>query len=1499
MEINHPIGQSMGRSVSETDLPSEQVFKADLTLRDYIRGPRGMDLDLFLLLARSMAASVGRLHQQMMIHLDLRPERVGISPSGNEAYLIDSGYAVHRTAEGYPYLSGGVLESSLPYCSPENTGRMHRSVDERSDLYSLGVIFYEMLAGRPPFQSDQPLEWVYMHLAQSPPPLANLTQPLPEGLEAIIMKLLEKNPDKRYPSVGVLLADLDKIGRPHDIHLIEQGLRGREHEMSMLTQAFYSACLGSTEMVYVSGEPGIGKTSLIEEVLRKQQQDRDFYYITGKFEQLSKESPYYPIIQAFRGLMRHLLGQRKDQSILWRQKLQEVLGANVHVIADIIPEAGLILASDDVPALEELQANESKKRFIYAFRKFVQALASKEHPLVLFIDDLQWADASSLQLIHALLSDPECQYLMIVCAFRPTETDRAKLPGYEADGSITAQAVVRHIHLSQLGLTEMNQIVMETLHSPADTTRSLTELLYHQSKGNPFHFKQILLRLQDDHILNYNHEERCWQWNLEKVLEQVPRYAIHELMEHKLHRLPMDAQELLKIAACVGSTFHPSLITSVYYQGSENVEGIDWSAIEAEGMIVALEAEMYRFTHDNIQKLIYNGIDDESRQDIHIRIGQILYGKDDAYGENSLFDAVNHLNRGSARMKNPQDILQLVRLNLDAGHQAKSSTAYDIALGYFRKGVELLSPGDWDHEFELIFELHAQKAECEYLCGNSADSERDIDFLLGRARSPVERSRVQMIRIMQYINQGRYHESTALGLASLREHQIYISPHPSKYLLLMEGKRIEANLGKEFGQLVYLEEMSDQERISAMNLIYAIIPSTFFTNKEVFFLLTCRAIQLTLKHGNTPASAAIYTAMGMLLGTALGKFEKGYAIAKLGVELSERYNVTSIKSNTYTMFGSVLCQFGGNAREGDSYLIKALQYGLDSGDYVFASYAMGAHVNSLYTRASLSELTRTIAEYMDVLDTTKDEFVRKNFYLYQQVILALQGKKPVPASFSGPDFDEEQFLEQIRREETSATTLFQFSTYKTQLSYLTGQYAEAMEWAEQAEIYEDYATHLPHLPECLFYASLAIMAAPSRSRADAQKLNRHLQRFRRWTQCGPENHQARYDLLQAEFARISGEWREAEAMYDQAIRTARELEDFHVTSMAGEAAANYYLECGKSKTAGYYLQLAVEGYKQWGVQLKVSELEELIQQVQRQEKRLPTYERTLALQDQEIAAADQAAGDISTLRSAPHSVDSIDLAAILKTTQAITHQMTLDTVLAEIMNTIMKHAGASKGALLTGTEDTLVIQVYSDSGASPITSSSELSDSSLLPEGIIRYVFRSQEDIYYNGGEESWLIHNPYIAQHQPQSALCIPVTVHGTMMGVLYLENKLAQHVFMPGRTAVLQAMASHGIFMCVLQSAPELPYVQPDTGESGEEEHLGPDTIEEPLTERELEVLALLAAGLTNKEIAERLVIAIGTVKVHVKNIFAKLKVNRRINAIAQAKELRLISDHTRRSV
>ncbi|SEO99913.1 AAA family ATPase [Paenibacillus sp. OK076] len=1487
------------RDSGKEGLPLDRIRNdaPKITLKEFIEHYSPMKLEVFLPLARAIVSCVGNVHRLQTLHLDLRPEHIDVLNNGYEVSLNTSGCTVLRSAEGYirPHpIESGIPEGSLPYCSPENTGRMQRQIDERSDLYSLGAIFYEMLTGRLPFLANTALEWVYLHLAQSPSPLNLSGIHGSDALESIVMKLLEKNPDSRYPNTAYLLADLDRIGQSADTLLTESDFHGRLHEMSVLIQAFDSACLGSTEMMYVAGEAGMGKTSLIHQVFRNEQHARPFFYITGKFEQLSMESPYQPIIQAFRGLIRHLLGETKQASMQWGHKLREALGIYAGVITSIIPEADMILGQ--VPAVEELPANESKKRFVHAFRKFVQTLATRECPLVLFIDDVQWADSSSLQLIDALLCDPESQYLMIVCAYRQAETDVSQLPGYQADGSAALQAVIRHIHLSPLGLEDMNGIVTAKLNSDTHATQSLTELLYQQSGGNPFHFQQILLRLQDDQTLLYDEEHRHWQWDLGQIIEHNLSYSVQDLITLKLRRLNEEAQELLQVAACVGSTFHSKFIALVVNQHAEVLLPL-WSMIVAEGMIMPTSDQQFKFAHDHIQKQIYSSMDVTSRQALHLRIGSCLR---DLYPENEehTYEKVHHLNRGSASIADPQEILRLVQLNADAGHRAKSASAHDVALGYFRQAIELLPAGYWEMAFETCFELHIQRAECEYLCGHHAQSEQEIELLLERARNPVERSKVQMIRIMQYINQGKYSEGTALGLECLHDLRISITPNPGKFTLFIESKRIEWMLQNRYEQLTHLEEMQDQERISAMNLIFAITPSTFFTNKKVFFLLMCRAIQLSLQYGNTPVSAAVYSAYGLLQGIALGKFERGYAMGKVGMELSNRYNIPSIQSRTYTMFGGVLCQFVGDAREGDMYLEDAIQMGMNSGDYIFASYAIGAHVNSLYTRAPLGQFSKNLADYLTVLETTKDEFVRQNIYLYQQYILALQGKTDAPDSFSRAHFDENEFLERISGEETSGTTLFQYNTYKTQLCYLLGHYEEAMQWARQARSHKIYATHLPHLPECLFYESLAMVAACIQPHQRStwptlkRRFNQNIRRFRQWAAWSPVNYQSRLLLLEAELARVSRDMQRAEHLYDQCIREARERGDLRVASLASEIAATHYENQGKRKSASFYLQSSIQGYEQWEVRIKVTQLKKLQQHWHQEQEPEHASHTSLPPSD----SSDKMEKMEQSMRSASFpdqlaAIDRLGLSPLLQTMQDTSSQTEMDTVVADIMKSILIYAGASKGALLTGSAEPFFIQGYSDMESSSASSNENIHDMNRLPEGIIRYVFRTQERVYYNGGEDSWLIHNPYMSKHQPQSVLCIPVAVHGTLLGVLYLENRLTRGVFHEEQNSVLVTMASHVILMGLLHHSHETS----DPSQSSQDIAKGTDSlstlIEEPLTERELEVLALIAAGLSNKEIAEHLVIAMGTVKVHVKHIFAKLKVNRRTKAIAQAKELNLL--------
>jgi len=1469
------------------------------TLRIIMNEQGAMPAERFLPLARAVAVAVENLHRQQRLHLALRPDtiRIEVGPDGatSASFTTDErtdGQALGDLAAAAPATgprNNGSLRHDLLYCAPEQTGRMQRTTDERSDLYALGVLYYELLTGRPPFTADHPLQWIYLHLTQSPPPMTEGDAAVPAGLEAIVLKLLAKHPDRRYPHAALLIADLDKYGRSDAAEVALPGFHGREREMTTLTEAFYAACLGSTEVVYIAGDAGIGKTSLMEEAFRRQPPSAPFYYITGKFEQLPTQSPYLPIIQAFRGLLRHLLGERKARSDQWRHKLQRALGSNAALIAAMIPEAGLLLGTPPAADAGELPTSESKTRFVYAFRKLAQALATREHPIVLFIDDLQWADASSLELLRSLLSDPESQYFLFVCAYRPSETDRALLPGFETDGSVADQALVRHLVLQPLELDQSDRIVRESLGASVGTTLPLTELLHSQSRGNPFHLKQLLLRLQDDRSLLYNREQQAWQWNIGQLVERLPRYAIHELIEHRLRRLSPAAMTLLQAAACAGSVFDPQWIAAAMGR-SAAASAADWTALADEGLLVPEELGRLRFAHDSFQKRIYRLIDDPAKQQLHLRLGRSLAATA-SESEERLFDEVNHLNQGSTQIGDKRELRQLAARNLEAGCLAKATSAHDVALGYFSRGVELLSPEDWEEAFELCFELLAEKTEAEYLCGHHRQYEQDIRHVLVRARNPVEWSRVQMIRIMQLINQGKYAEGTTLGLQCLEKLHIIISPTPGRFALLMEKLRIERLLGRRYERLLDLQEMSDKRRVAAMNLIFAIIPSTFFTDKKVFFLLVCRAIQLSLRYGNSPVSAAVYTAYGMILGIEWGELDSGYALGKIGVLLSERYKIASVTSKTYTIFGGVLCPLAGSAREGETYLAKALRAGMDAGDYVFASYAMGAHVNTLYTRAPLSELARTIADYMTVLDTTKDEFVRQNFYLYQQLLLALQERTAAPDALGGPDFEEAAFLERIRQEETAATTLFQYGTYKTQLYYFLGRYEEASRWAERTTGYEAYATHLPHLPELLFYEALArtrLTASPGNRSDAAKRLARTLRRFRDWSRSSPEHFHARALLLEAEAARAAGTSEAAEHAYDAAIREAREQDDFRILALAGELAADCYEARDRRASTVHYLQLALEGYRRWELPLKTRQIEERLQAMQQLELAEMPYEREPADADHRSPASRSAA---ATKRAPGESLafDDGDLAALLTTPRTVSGRMDPDSVLGSIMDSILHYAGASKGALVTESRDMLYVQAYADGETSLPTLPVQLTDSVSLPEGLIRYVSRTQEQVHYGGEEESWLIHNPYIHQRRPQSALCIPVTVHGIMLGVLYLENRLAAGVFAPERLAMLLAMASQGLMLCALQSAP----APTPSGPEDEMEAAAPP-MEEPLTERELEVLALLAAGLSNKEIAERLVIAVGTVKVHVKNIFAKLKVNRRIKAIEQAKELKLLQRH-----
>ncbi|QJD84713.1 AAA family ATPase [Cohnella herbarum] len=1280
----------------------------------------------------------------------------------------------------------------------------------------------------------------------------------------------------------------------------QQGrIYGRIHEISLLSQAYHSTCLGSAEIVYVSGAPGIGKTSLLEWVFRQEHNHpRPPIFLTCKFEQIAKDSPYHPIIQEFRGFMRHLLGESSHRVDAWAKKLRSALRSYEAVIAAIIPEVRLLLG--DIPAAWELPPDEAKKRFVYAFRKFVQTLASKEQPLVLFIDDLQWADASSLQLLHALICDPELQYLLFVGAYRDGEMESTKLPGYEDDGNIAKEAVIHHVQLRELTLEELNPIVIEALGCSSDEAIPLTEVIYPESQGNPFHFKQILRRLLDDRLLTYDLERRSWEWNLSDLIEREQHLAIGELMAHKLLRLTRSAKEALEIAACLGSRFEQGWIADIT-QRSAHDASVDLAASVEEGFIVRLGQDQYRFVHDSVQNLIYSRMDDATRRRTHLAAGRRLLEAGSSHPE-SLFEAVNHLNNGSLDIHDAEELHRLVELNLAAGQRAKASTAYDIALQYYRKGGELLAANAWELHFDLCFELHVERAECEYLCGYHEATEHLIEHLLRRARSPIERSKVQMLRMIRCINRKEYHEATLLGLESLKEFRINVSPNPPQATVVTEVLRVDMRLRGRIGQLADLPEMTEPSHIAAVNILFATLVSSFRTDKRVYFLLACKAVQLSLKHGNTPAAADVYTVYGLVLALVLGRRARSYEIAKVGLELAERYDIASIKSKTYATFGGIICQLAGKMREGEPHLEQAVRFAKESGDDVYLNTAIGAHIHALYTWAPLAILSKALTEHTETLAKTKDDFVLQNLYLCRQFVLALQGDTESPGSLDTAVFSERSFLEQNGGEETASATLFQYYAYKTQLCYLDGKYKEAIRWRKEAEPFKLYAAHLNHLPECLYYGALAELAINGKGDGKGsppaigslRHARRQLRNLRKWAKISPDRFLAKQALVEAEMARVSGRCAAAEAGYDRAIREAREQDNAQVEGVANELAGGYYARQGKVKVALHYFQAARDAYVRWGASLKARQIEERLAAMG-EELGAEAVSKNWTPATSEVAAAvEEQSPDVNREAGARDTVDAVDLAAILKASQALTNKMELDAVLAEIISTLMSYASARKGALLTASRGEWLVQAWADAEVRVLAEPAPLEDDGLLPGGIVRYVARTQDAVRYVGDEDNWFRHSPYMAEHRPQSALCMPVAIHGSAVGVLYLENYAAASFVSEDRIHILHAMASQGVYICELLRSLSGMDGGSDISEELDAEKSGdktPAAMEEPLTDREMEVLALLAAGLSNKEIAERLFVAVGTVKVHVKNIFTKLKVNRRTKAIAQAKELHLL--------
>ncbi|MEG4007225.1 AAA family ATPase [Microcoleus sp. Pol11C1] len=1395
-----------------------------ISLKEWTQqGETLLNLSEFLQMAIALCDSLNILYRERIIHKDLKPSNLLINPETKQIKLIDFSIASLLPRETQTLLNPNVLEGTLAYISPEQTGRMNRGIDYRTDFYSLGITFYELLTGELPFQSNDPMELVHCHIAKAAPLVHKTNPQIPSVLSEIVSKLMAKNSESRYQSALGLKFDLEKCldqlketgeiqsfeiasNDLYDRFIIPDKLYGRETEVSTLLQAFERVSLGATEMMLVAGFSGIGKTAVVNEV-HKPIVRQHGYFIKGKFDQFNRNIPFSAFVQAFRDLMGQLLSESDGELDIWKTQILQALGHNGQVIIEVIPELERIIGKQ--PPATELSGTAAQNRFNLLFQKFIQVFTTKEHPLVMFLDDLQWADSASLNLMQLLMNESESHYLLMIGAFRDNEVSPAHPLMLTLDAVAKANATINTITLGSLSQVSLNQLVADTLNCHILTAQALTELIALKTKGNPFFATQFLKALYQDGLIQFDRNLGHWQGDLAEIRTVAVSDDVVEFMASQLQKLPNYTQDILKLAACIGAQFDLNTLASVSQQSESDAAVALWKALQ-EGLVIPqsevykfyvgeldttqntqTETLNYKFLHDRIQQAAYSLIPIEQQQSTHLAIARLLHqSTPETDLETKVFEIVNPWNRVINFIFDPQERKNLAQLNLMAGSKAKASTANEPALTYFQTGLTLLSDESWQTEPQLTLGLHEGAAEAAYLCGNSAQMEEWVRVILSQNLQPTAYVKAYTIQIQAYNNQGQYQEAIAIAHTALAKFNVYLpeQPTPADIAPAMEEVR-ELLKGRTIKELLTLPVMTEAEPLAIMQLLSSISSTTYNSAPLLFPFVILTQVKLSINQGNTGLSAFSYTVYGVLLINILEDLDGAYDFGQLALQLVAKLNARSIQTkvlNTFAIF-IVHCKF--HFPDCSPVYIKSFQTALEIGDLEFAGLNVYAICQSFYHMGkNLTTLVTEVEPYLAVL-SQHNLAVHLNYsYTSLHSVRRLEGTQ------SKEDLATQG--KQLHHSFTITNDLSGLNLYwvnRLTVSYLFGEIGQASEDAAQARQSLAAGAGLFHEFVFYFYDSLTALAEYPEATDKTALCDRILAnqaKLQHRANHAPMNFQHKYDLVEAERYRVFGQNYEAGDYYDRAISGAKANEYIQEEGLANELAAKFYLAWGKEKVAAGYMQEAYYCYAKWGAKAKVADLEQRYPQLlapilQQSRSGFSTNETIFAL------------GTLTSTSSATGSSSAslaLDLAAIFKASQAISSEIELSKLLSSLLSIVIENAGADKCVLTLLRDERLLIKGSITKGRNPVVLQRiPVEESQEIPLKLIYKVkHNNQAVVLVNATADPTLANDPYIMRQQPKSILCSPILHQGKLMGILYLENSLAIGAFTSDRVELLNLLCA-----------------------------------------------------------------------------------------------------------
>ncbi|WP_339386742.1 AAA family ATPase [Calothrix rhizosoleniae] len=1376
----------------------------------------------FLNLSINIVNALGEIHQHEIIHNDIKLDNIIINESTQKIKIIDFGIAECPNKKIKSTSNPNVILGTPAYISPERTGRMNRPVDYRTDYYSLGVTFYQILTGKLPFETTDSLELIHSHIAKQPISPQQIMSEIPPVVSDIVMKLMSKNPEDRYQSSFGLITDiktclvqLEIFNKINNFSLgqqdisgnfeIPQKLYGRETEIKQLLSAFNRVSKGGKEITLVAGYAGIGKTELINEI-KKNIINNNGYFISGKFSQIKQNIPYVGFIEAFQTLIKQLLTINNVEIHEWQQKIINNLGSNARIITDLVPDLEIIIGKQAV--VPRLPITESQNRFNLVFEKFVDIFTTQEHPLVIFLDDLHWADSASIELIKLLINSSDIKHLLMIGTYRNYEVNNANSFINILAKTQNKKARLNIINLSPLNKKYIKQLLIDIYKCNSETSYLLAEILYKKTNGNPFFLIQLLKTIYHSKLVIFDYHHRVWQWDIDKIQKMEISDNVIELMVSNIEKLDNETQNILKIAACIGNKFDLDTLSIINNQnrictGKKLLEAVNTGfilPISDEIMIDNLinncvstdekslanekqksEKIRYKFLHDRVQQAVYSLIPYKNKQKNHWQIGKLLLNQTDYKQiEEKVFDLVNQLNIGYKSSKCQSDKYELAHLNLIAGQKAKAANAYISSLEYLRFGLNLLHVDSWVKNYQLTFELYLENIELEFIQTNINSAFNLSKIAIQKTDNILDKIKLYELQIKFYIYQNEMQKALDIGLQVLDILEVKLSQKINKTLIIED--------------LLNLPEMSNIHQIVAVDILETITAAAFTSNPGLVEPIIITMINICSQYGNTYSSAYAYGLYGLLLCSSINKIDLGYNFGKLAVNLIEKLDVQQTMSRVYHLVSICIIHWKEHGKKALDLSLKAIEIGLKNGDLEYTSYAAMFYSQNIFLLGiNLEQVNSDQCKYINLIRQLKNDFSFYYAKIWRQVTLNLLDSKNNSSCLIGEELNEAELLPYLL-EVNNIQSLFSIYLAKTILCYLFGDYQESIKNAKLAENYIEPITTTIGYVNYIFYYSLAILAEYLQS-ADA-KTKSHLNESKNitdiiddnqkkmniWAENCPANYQHKYDLIEAEKLRILGQKLLAMEYYELAISGAQETGYIHEEALANERAADFYLSFGRLKIAEVHIKEAYYGYSYWGAKAKVKNLKS---------KYADLFNKISTIDIIDPNKINYNKNIISNSTRA----NQIDLKAVIKASQVFTSEIVLDRLLEKMLKIVLENAGAQSCFLLLDVDGNLFLEAYGqinpDNGNIEVSVCSE--KQFILPLSIINYVYRSEQDVVLeNATSEGIFSHDIYIASRKPKSILCTAIIYQGKSIGILYLENNIVTGAFSSDRLEILKILSS-----------------------------------------------------------------------------------------------------------